>query len=238
MPLRIFANRNRSGAYAMMLCVGTAVFSMFFFLTQFLQNVLGWSPVTTGVAFLPIMAGIVTAAAVTSRVLGRIGIRIPLLLGPALVFVGPGLDVPADLTSGYLDILGPLVIMALGMGMQFVSLTLTAVRGVAPSETGLASALLNTAQQLGGALGLAVLATVAINASTTKARSLTAAAHGHAAGLTHLIATATGYTTAFEVAASIALVGLVISVTVIRVPKPPPSAQPILAVGVAAVPAA
>ena len=107
-------------------------------------------------------------------------------------------------TSGYLDILGPLVVMSLGMGMQFVSLTLTAVRGVAPSETGLASALLNTGQQLGGALGLSVLATVAIDATTTKARSLTAAAHGHATGLTHLIAIGHGYTTAFEVAAGIA----------------------------------
>jgi hypothetical protein len=116
-----------------------------------------------------------------------------------------------------------------------VSLTLTAVRGVAPSETGLASALLNTGQQLGGALGLSVLATVAIDASTTKARSLTAGAHGHATGLTHLIAIGHGYTTAFVVAAGIALVGLAISVTVIRAPRPPASSEPALAAAAAAV---
>src|SRR5271170_1390552 len=207
LPLRIFANRNRSGSYLMMMCAATSVFSMLFFLTQFMQNVLGWSPVKTGIGFVPFTAGIVIAAATTSRMLGRITVRIPLLVGPSAVFVGLAWMSRLTVTSGYLDILWPLVIMAFGMGMQFVSLTLTAVRGVAPSETGLASALLNTGQQLGGALGLSVLVTVAIDATTTKARSL--------------IATATGYTTAFEVAAGIALVGLVISVAVIRVPRPP-----------------
>jgi EmrB/QacA subfamily drug resistance transporter len=233
LPLRIFANRNRSGSYLMMVCAATSAFSMLFFLTQFMQNVLGWSPVKTGIGFVPFTAGVVTAAAVTSRVLGRITVRIPLLVGPSAVFVGLAWMSRLTVTSGYLDILGPLVVMSLGMGMQFVSLTLTAVRGVAPTETGLASALLNTGQQLGGALGLSVLATVAIDATTTKARSLTAAAHGHATGLTHLIAIGHGYTTAFEVAAGIALVGLAISVTVIRFPRPPASSEPALA-GVAA----
>ena len=238
MPLRIFANRNRSGAYLMMVCAATSAFSMLFFLTQFMQNVLGWSPVKTGVGFVPFTAGIVLAAAVTSRVLGRVTVRIPLLVGPSAVFIGLGWMSRLTVTSGYFNILWPLVIMALGMGMQFVALTLTAVRDVAPSETGLASALLNTGQQLGGALGLSVLATVAIDATTTKARSLSATADGHASGLTHLIATATGYTTAFEVAAGIALVGLVISVAVIRVPRPPAPSETTLAVGTAAVPAA
>ena len=172
MPLRIFANRNRSGSYLMMVCAATSAFSMLFFLTQFMQNVLGWSPVKTGIGFVPFTAGIVIAAAATSRMLGRITVRIPLLVGPSAVFVGLAWMSRLTVTSGYLDILGPLVVMSLGMGMQFVSLTLTAVRGVAPSETGLASALLNTGQQLGGALGLSVLATVAIDATTTKARSL------------------------------------------------------------------
>jgi hypothetical protein len=109
---------------------------------------------------------------------------------------------------------------------------LTAVRDVAPSETGLASALLNTGQRLGGALGLSVLATVAIDPTTTKVRALNA--NGHATGLTHLIATATGYTTALEVAAGIALAGLVISVTVIRVPRASASSEPAQALPTAA----
>ena len=153
MPLRIFANRNRSGSYLMMVCAATSAFSMLFFLTQFMQNVLGWSPVKTGVGFVPFTAGIVLAAAVTSRVLSRVTVRIPLLVGPSAVFIGLAWMSRLTVTSGYLNILWPLVIMAFGMGMQFVSLTLTAVRGVAPSETGLASALLNTGQQLGGAAG-------------------------------------------------------------------------------------
>jgi EmrB/QacA subfamily drug resistance transporter len=226
MPLSIFANRNRSGTYAMMLCIGTAVFSMFFFLTQFLQNVLGWSPIKTGVGFLPMTAGIVVAAGLASRVVGRVGIRIPLLIGPAAAVIGLAWLSRLTVTSGYLDILGPLLIISLGMGTAFVPLTLTAVSGVRPSETGLASALLNTAQQVGGALGLAVLATIAINATKTKAQSLAAAAHGHPSRTAAAIATTHGYTTAFVVAACIALAGFVISLAVIRVPKPGTTVDP------------
>ena len=219
MPLSIFANRNRSGTYAMMLCIGTAVFSMFFFLTQFLQNVLGWSPIKAGVGFLPMTAGIVVAAGLASGVVGRVGIRVPLLIGPAAAVIGLAWLSRLTVTSGYLDILGPLLIISLGMGTAFVPLTLTAVSGVRPSETGLASALLNTAQQVGGALGLAVLATIAINATKTKTQSLAVAAHGHPSRTAAAIATTHGYTTAFVVAACIALAGFVISVAVIRVPK-------------------
>jgi EmrB/QacA subfamily drug resistance transporter len=217
MPLRIFANRNRSGAYAMMFCVGTAVFSMFFFLTQFLQNVLGWSPIKTGVGFLPMTAGIVVAANISSRLVGRIGIRLPLLIGPAGAVIGLAWLSRLTVTSGYTDILGPLLIISLGMGLAFVPLTLTAVAGVAPRETGLASALLNTNQQVGGALGLSVLATIAIDATKSKAQSLGAVVPGHASRAAAAIATTHGYTTAFTVAASIALTGLLVSALVIRV---------------------
>ena len=142
MPLRIFANRNRSGAYLMMVCAATSAFSMLFFLTQFMQNVLGWSPVKTGVGFVPFTAGIVLAAAVTSRVLGRVTVRIPLLVGPSAVFIGLGWMSRLTVTSGYFNILWPLVIMALGMGMQFVALTLTAVarRRAERDRSGLRSA--------------------------------------------------------------------------------------------------
>jgi EmrB/QacA subfamily drug resistance transporter len=219
MPLHIFANRNRSGAYAMMLCIGTAVFSMFFFLTQFLQNVLDWSPIKTGVGFLPMTAGIVVAAGLASRLVGRIGIRIPLLIGPGAAVVGLAWLTRLTVTSGYLDLVGPLVIIALGMGMAFVPLTLTAVSGVEPHETGLASALLNTAQQVGGALGLAVLATIAIDATKSKLQSSSAAAHGHVSAAANAVATTHGYTNAFTVATFIALAGFLISLVVIRVPR-------------------
>ena len=218
MPLHIFANRNRSGAYAMMLCIGTAVFSMFFFLTQFLQNILGWSPIKTGVGFLPMTAGIVIAATISSRLVGRIGIRLPLLIGPAGAVVGLTLLTRLKVTSGYVDLIGPLVIIALGMGLAFVPLTLTAVSGVKPHETGLASALLNTAQQVGGALGLAILATIAIDATKNQLAGV-AGPHGHVSATASAIATTHGYTSAFTVAACIALAGFLISLAVIRVPR-------------------
>jgi EmrB/QacA subfamily drug resistance transporter len=213
MPLSIFKNRNRSGSFAMMLCVGIALFSMFYFLTQYLQNILGWSPIKTGVGFLPMTAGIIVSAALASRYVGKIGIRIPLIVGPTAATLGMLWITRISVTSHYLDILGPLIVIALGMGFSFVPLTLAAVSGVEPHESGLASALLNTMQQVGGALGLAVLATVAIDATKSKYQSL-----HQTTTLAKNVATTHGYTTAFFVAAGISFIGFIISVTVIRTP--------------------
>ncbi|HEY5265291.1 MAG TPA: MFS transporter [Acidimicrobiales bacterium] len=218
MPMSIFKNRNRTASYAMMLVIGISMFSLFYFLTQYLQNVLGWSPVRTGVGFLPMTAGIIVAAGLSSRYIGRIGIRIPLLVGPAMATIGMLWISRITVTSTYLDILGPLVVIALGMGFSFVPLTLTAVSGVKPHEAGLASALLNTMQQVGGALGLAILATIAIDATNSKLHSLHSATK-----LANDIATTHGYTTAFLVSAAIAFFGLLISIAFIRVPASSPS---------------
>jgi EmrB/QacA subfamily drug resistance transporter len=217
MPLSIFANRNRSGVYGMMLCIGTAMFSMFFFLTQYLQNVLGWSAIRTGLGFLPMTFGIIFAAVLASRMIGKIGIRIPLLVGPGAAVVGLELLTRLTIHSGYGTIVVPLLIVSLGMGLSFVPLTLAAVSGVEPHEAGLASALLNTTQQVGGALGLAILSTIAINATRSKLTSLSSG-HAHAVTNAMKIATTHGYTTAFQVGAVIALLGFIISVAVIRTP--------------------
>jgi EmrB/QacA subfamily drug resistance transporter len=214
MPLSIFRNRNRSGSFGIMLCIGIALFSMFYFLTQYLQNILGWSAIRTGVGFLPMTAGIIVAAGVTSRIVSRIGIRVPLLIGPAAAVVGMLWITRITVTSSYLDIFGPLVIIALGIGFAFVPLTLSAVSGVEPNEAGLASALLNTMQQVGGALGLAVLATIAIDATNAKLHALNATTTA-----AHNVATVHGYTTAFFVSAGISLISLLISIFVIRTPK-------------------
>jgi EmrB/QacA subfamily drug resistance transporter len=213
MPLDIFRNRNRSGAYGLMLCIGIALFSMFYFLTQFLQNVQGWSAVKTGVGFLPMTFGIIAAAALSSRYVGKTGIRVPLIIGPAMAVIGMLWITRITPTSPYLAVLGPLVIIALGMGFTFVPITLTAVAGVEAAEAGLASALLNTMQQVGGALGLAVLATVAIDATKSKLASF-----GTHTSKAVDLATTHGYTTAFFVSAGIAFLGLLISILVIRVP--------------------
>ena len=222
LPLRIFADRNRSGSYALALLLGTALLSTFFFLTQFLQNVLHWSPLKTGLGFLPMTVGVIATAAVTARLIDRVGARVPLLAGPVALLAGMFWLSHLTAASGYLDVIGPLLIIAVGVGSEFVALTLNAVRGVPLAETGVASALVNTAQQIGGALGLSVLSTVAINAAASRARALTAQAHGHSSALTGLIATTHGYATAFEVSAGIALLGVLVSLLVIRTPRPAP----------------
>jgi EmrB/QacA subfamily drug resistance transporter len=218
-PLSIFQSRNRSGAYAMMLVVGIAVFSMFFFLTQYLQNIHGYSAVRAGLAFLPMSAGIMVSAIVTSRLLTRVGIRIPLIVGPAFALTGLIWLTFLTPTSGFGSVIGPLVILSLGMGQTFVPLTVTAISGVSPDEAGLASALLNTGQQVGGALGLAVLGTVAISSARHYASAAVRTAHHPTGQALANAATTHGYTTAFTVASALMGVGLLISLIVIRVPR-------------------
>jgi EmrB/QacA subfamily drug resistance transporter len=224
MPLAIFKARNRSGAYALMLCLGVAVFGMFFFLTQYLQNVKGYSAVRTGLGFLPMSIGIMVAALTTARFVGRIGIRLPLTTGPLMALGGMIWLTQLTPSTPFVEVIGPLVILALGMGQCFVPLTLTAVGGVAPSEAGLASALLNTGQQVGGALGLAVLGTVAISSARSYAH-----AHAHTLAGRTLINAATvhGYTTAFTVAAGIVGFALIVSLIVLRAPRSSPVGVPV-----------
>jgi len=210
MPLSIFANRNRSAGYVIMTCTGAAGFSVFFFLSQFFQNVEHWSPVKTGVGFLPVTLGIMVAANVVSRLVGRIGVRAPLLLGPASLTTALLLLTRLKATSSYGEVVVSLLLIAAAMGLSFVPLTLTIASGVRPHEAGLASALLNTGQQVGGALGLSVLATIATSAMR---RSLAHGA-GPAVAITH------GYGTAFAVAAGIAGTGFLVSLLVVRRPSP------------------
>jgi len=159
------------------------------------------------------------AAALATQVIGKLGIRVPLVVGPTAAVGGLVWLSRLTPTSTYLDLLWPLLIISLGMGLAFVPLTLTAVSGVRDGEAGLASALLNTAQQVGGALGLAVLATVAIDATKNKLQSLAATTGGHVTSAATAVATTHGYTTAFEVGAGVALAGLAISLFVIRTPN-------------------
>lgn len=217
MPMSIFRSRNRSGAYLMMMFIGLSVFSMFFFLTQYLQIVHGYSAIRTGLGFLPMSAGIMVAAIGTARILTRVGIRVPLIVGPVFALGGLVWLTQLSPRSGYGSVIGPLIILALGMGQCFVPLTVTAISGVEAHEAGLASALLNTGQQVGGALGLAVLGTVAVSSARHYAAS--AAAHHSASGAALLNAATThGYVQAFIVASALMGVALVISVLAIRVP--------------------
>ena len=177
-PLRIFTDRNRAGGYAIMFLLGAGMLSLMFFLTQFFQDVLGYSPLRTGVAFLPLPFMVGTMSQVASRLVGRIGTRPLLTVGP--LAVAGGLLWMSGVTSGsgYLSVLGPLVMVGFGMGMSFVPLTLSAVAGVPRSESGLASALLNTSQQIGGSLGVALLVMIATTATKSALAALGPAGHG------------------------------------------------------------
>jgi EmrB/QacA subfamily drug resistance transporter len=218
LPLSIFSSRNRSGVYSMMLFFGLAVFSLFFFLTLYLQNIHHFSAVRTGLGFLPMSFGIMAAAILTSRVMIRTGIRVPLLVGPALALAGMVWLTRLTPSTGYWLILGPLLLLALGMGQCFVPLTVTAVSGVAHDEAGIASALVNTGQQVGGALGLAVLGTVAVASARTYATSaVLRGAHPNQA--LSDAAQVHGDVTAFAVAAALMGVTLLISILVIRTPR-------------------
>ncbi|MER6023812.1 MFS transporter [Streptomyces anulatus] len=169
-PLWMFRDRNRSGSYVMMLSLAAAMFGMFFFLTLFVQNVLDFSPLRAGLAFLPVSAVIAVSAGLASQLLPRWGPKPFMVVGALLAAVGLGWLTLTDVHSSYLgSILGPMLVFGFGMGMQFVSLTLMAVSGVAPKEAGAASGILNATQQVGGSLGLSILVTTFGTASRNEA---------------------------------------------------------------------
>jgi MFS family permease len=226
MPLRLFADRNRSGSYAVMLLVGAAMFAMFYFLSLFVQQILGYSPVKAGLAFLPFTIGIVIGAGVASQLAPRLAPRVIAGAGLAMATVGIFWFGQLDVSSSYLDgLLWPMLVTSVGMGLAFVALTLTAVSGVAQHESGIASALLNTMQQVGGSLGLAALATIATTAANDRLPHADLAFFAAIkSGSAELFAKAAealtrGYTVAFMVGSIMTLAGLVITVLAINAKK-------------------
>lgn len=172
-PLRMFADRNRSGSYVIMLCLAAAMFGMFFFIVQFVQNVLGYTPIQSGLAFLPVTVAIVVGAGLSQRLLPVLGPKPFMVTGAALTGLGLFWQTQITPDSSYLGgVLGPLMVFGLGMGLNFVTLTLTAVSGVAQHEAGAASSLLNASQQVGGSLGLSILVTVFGTASRDEAKKV------------------------------------------------------------------
>jgi predicted MFS family arabinose efflux permease len=196
LPLKIVLQRDRGGAFLSSLLVGMALLGTFLFLTYFLQGVLGYSALKTGFAFLPFSGGIIVGATLASRLLPRTGARALMIAGLGLAMLGLIAFTRIGAHSGYLDhILGPEILMSIGLGLSFVPMNSTALFGVGDDSAGVASALVNTTQQVGGALGTAFLNTIA--ASSTAAFLAT-----RAASATVLrSATVHGYTTAFEVSA-------------------------------------
>ncbi|MDV9177508.1 MFS transporter [Streptomyces sp. W16] len=170
-PLHMFRDRNRAGTYAIMLCLSAAIFGMFFFLTLFVQDVLGFSPLMAGIAFLPVSAVIAVGAGLASRFLPTYGPKPFMVLGAILAAGGLSWLTLTDVHSTYAgSVLGPMLVFSLGMGMEFVSLTLMALSDVPVQETGAASGLLNAMQQVGGSLGLSILVTMFGTASRNEAK--------------------------------------------------------------------
>ncbi|MET9431755.1 MULTISPECIES: MFS transporter [unclassified Streptomyces] len=169
-PLHMFADRNRAGTYGIMLSLAAAIFGMFFFLTLFVQNVLDFSPLAAGLAFLPISAIIAVGAGAASQLLPKYGPKPFMVVGALLCAAGLAWLTLTDVHSTYLgSILGPMLLFGMGMGMQFVSLTLMALSNVPVHESGAASGLLNATQQVGGSLGLSILVTMFGTASANEA---------------------------------------------------------------------
>jgi hypothetical protein len=161
MPMRIFENRNRSGSYLVMLVVGAAMFGMFYFVTFFVQGVRDYGPLKTGVAFLPIAFVIGITSQIVARLLPRLGPRPLIITGTGLLTASLLWLSTVSANSSYAGKLLPgVLVLAVAMGLLFVPLTNTAVSAVANTDAGLASALLNVGQQVGGALGLSVMTTV------------------------------------------------------------------------------
>jgi EmrB/QacA subfamily drug resistance transporter len=210
-PFRIFRLRTLTGANVVGLLVGGSLFSMFFFITLYMQQVLGYSAIKAGLSYLPLALMIIVASGIASQLVTRIGFKPVLIAGMAFIAVAlvwfSRVSVGGDFVT---DILGPSLVAATGLGFAFVTTTIAAVSGIRDQESGLASGLINTSQQIGGALGLAVLATIA----NSRTDDLVASSGGDPSALTNALNE--GFQSAFLGGAAIAALGLVLTLVLIR----------------------
>jgi EmrB/QacA subfamily drug resistance transporter len=206
-PFSIFSNRTLTGANVVGILTGASLFSMFFFISLYMQNVLGYSAIKAGLSYLPLAVSIIIAAGIASQLVTRIGFKPVLTAGMALIAGGLLWFGQISTDGSFLgDVLGPSLLAAVGLGFAFVPQTIAAMSGVADREAGLASGLINTSQQVGGALGLAILASVAFSTIGDLA----------ATGETGPAALTEGYADAFMVGAGIALLGVIATLVLIR----------------------
>ena len=212
LPFRLLASRNRAATYLVMATIAGSIFAVSFFLTLLLQTVFGYSPLRTGAAFLPFSVGIVATSEGVAKLIGRVQPRAFATAGPLVATVGLLWLSRVNATSTYFGgVVGPLVLLSVGLGLAFVPLTLGATSGVPPADMGVASALLNTSQQVGGTLGLAVLVTVATTATHNALRSGASRPLGQQARTLAISASVHGYGTAFLVAACISFAAFLIA---------------------------
>jgi EmrB/QacA subfamily drug resistance transporter len=206
-PFSIFRLRTLRGSNVVGLLIGMSLFSMFFFISLYVQQVLALDALKAGVSYLPLALTIIVSAGVASQLVTRVGFKPTLIAG--MLFVAAGLVWFSQVSPGgsYLgDVLFPSLLAAIGLGLSFVSTTIGAMTGTKPHEAGLASGLINTSQQIGGALGLAILAAVATSRTSD---AFASGVHDRALALTE------GFQTAFLVGAGFALVGAFLAATMI-----------------------
>ena len=222
LPLHIPWDRARGGAYASIVLAGSAVFAVFLFLTYFMQQNLGLSPLTTGVAFLPMTALIVLSSTTAqTKILPRTGAKPLIITGMGLGLIAMFLLTRLSPSSDYgTGVLPSLLILGLGMGVIFAPAFGTATLGVPPNEAGVASAMVNTSQQVGGSVGTSLLSTLFASSAASYLAS-----HAHAGTpAVQAAAMVHGYTTAFWWATGIFVVGLIVAVFVF--PARPPRVEP------------
>ncbi len=226
LPLRILQDRNRSGAYIVGLLVGGGLFAVFLFLTYFLQIVQHYSPIRAGVAFLPFSAGIIVGAGIGSQLVLKIGPRLVVPIGLVMGLIGLLWLSRINLSTTYSGgILPAVIVMSVGMGFIFMSTANVALVGVSKDDAGVASAMVNTAQQVGGSLGTALLSTFALTATTSYLVGHTSELHSapskEAAQSIRTAAAVHGYSgSAFIVAASFFALATVASLLLINAGKP------------------
>ncbi len=201
-PFSIFRSRTVTGANVVGILTGAALLSMFFLISLYMQQVLGYSPIKAGLSYLPLAVSIVISAGIASQLVTRVGFKPILAIGMALIAGGlvwfSGISVHGSFLG---DILGPSLLAAVGLGFAFVPLTIAAVAGIEDREQGLASGLINTSEQVGGALGLAILAAVA--------NSIIGGSHDP-------VVLTEGFQSAFLVGAAFAIVGLIATLLLVR----------------------
>jgi EmrB/QacA subfamily drug resistance transporter len=231
LPMRLLRSRDRSGAFGISLCLGTAILGMFFFLTVFIQEVWGYSALRTGAAYLPYVPVILVMTVVAQRAVSRIGPR-PLLIAGSALSAG-GMFWLSRITehSSYVGgMLGPTLVLGAGLGLLFVPTSLVILNKVTTGDAGAASSLNNVGQQVGGSIGLAVVGTVAWSAVASSLRSAAAAAAkpgGHPPGFQAALlqtriyhhALATGFSRGYLVSAGILALILIIALFMMRVSR-------------------
>ena len=206
-PLSIFKRRTLTGANVVGFGLGTMIFGMFFLLSLYMQQVLGFSAMETGLGYLAVALTVVVAAAISQGLVTKLGVKPVLVTGMALLTVGLVYFSQVSVNGSYaVDLLPGFLIIGVGMGFSFVPISIAALAGVQGPEAGLASGLINTSQQIGGALGLALLTTVA----TTRTTNLAGDAAPTAGDLT------SGFSLAFWVAAGFAVASLITTIAVLR----------------------